>query len=505
MTVVKASLRSLWWREVLSGAAAYAMFDTDKIGMGDVTLNEIPTVVPVYGRQPNGQFEILIETTTAPSDFNTFELMFLEDTEVEHRVLQMLRDKRPLYMQRLTYNCPPVNFRALWKTLEHFKLIPDTGTLGAGPNRDGSDAAVESRGGIKVTEMVRLYRLSLSGLTTTEAEPILCIAGLPDNNDCLSGYPGADQILVFGALASGGATVANALYSMNGGGTIAAYGTDATPFVDVDRDIIAAQVGIISDINFRVIYFGGDAAAAKCMWAYQDFPFAATTQTAASWNVITIAATANGEAIETALWDQTLNRLYVAAEGDIYISEDNGIADPGAAEFTGANAFAAFAKDEDNNIWAVAAANAILRELANNRGTFAARTGPSGGGAFTAIAFADDGVLFAGNGTSIFKNTDKAGSAAAWTSLKDFGASMSVIDIAIRGGASQTIRATVDNTTPGVAEVWESEDAGTTWRQVTATANDGYNGVFNTANPNKSFIVGDDVSSLGVIELLQNP
>jgi hypothetical protein len=228
----------------------------------------------------------------------------------------------------------------------------------------------------------------LSGQTTSEAEPILCIAGLPDDNDCLSGYPGADQILVFGALASGGATVANALYSMNGGGTIAAYGTDATPFVDVDRDIIAAQVGLISDTEFRVIYLGGAAAAAKVMWAYQDFPLASTTQTAASWNVITIAATANGEAGEAILWDQSIGRLYVAAEGDIYVSEDDGITDPGTAEFTGANAMAAFTKDEDNNVWAVAASNTILRELANNRNTFAARTGPSGGGAFTAIAFA---------------------------------------------------------------------------------------------------------------------
>ncbi len=502
MTIAKASLRSLWWKELLG--TSFAMFDTDKIGMGDLTLNDIPTVTPVYGRMPDGTFKLQIETTAAPSDLNTFELMFLEDTEIEHRLLQMMRDKRPLYLQRLTYNCPPVNNRALWKTLEHFKLRPDSGTLGAGPNRDGTDAAVENRSAIKLIEMVRLYRTSLSGLTTTEVQPIECIAGLPDDSDCLSGYPGADEILVFGA-ASTGAAVANALYSMNGGGTIAGYTTDPSPFVDVDRDIVKAQIGLISDTEFRVIYLGGAAAAAKVMWAYQDFPLASATQTAASWNVITIAATANGEAGEAMLWDQVIGRLYVAAAGDIYVSEDNSIADPGAAQFTGANTMAAFAKDEDGNVWAVAAANSILRELANNRDTFAARTGPSGGGAFTAIAFADDGVMFAGNGTSIFKNTDKAGSTGAWTSLKDFGASRVVVDISVRGGASQTIRATVDNTSPGVAEIWESEDGGTTWRQVTATANDGYNGVFNTKNPNKSFIVGDDVSALGVIELLSNP
>lgn len=505
MPVSKMSLRSLWYKNVIASATTFAILNTAETGMGDLTLNDIPTVNPVYGRQPDGTFKILIETTDPPSDFNTFDLMFLEDTEVESRLLQMTRDKRPLYLQRLTYNCPPVNLRALWKTLEHFKIIPDSGTLGAGPNRDGTDGAVEDTSSIKVLEAVRLYRTTLSGLTTAEAEPILCIAGLGDDNDCLSGYPGAYEILVFGALASGGATVANALYSMNGGATIAAYTTDATPFVDIDRDIIAAQTGIISDTEFRVIYFGGAAAATKCMWSYQDFPFASTTQTAASWNVITIAATANGEAIEAALWDQSIGRLYVAAEGDIYISTDDGITDPGAAILTAANAIAQFAKDEDGNIWAVAAGNSILRELANDRDTFAARTGPSGGGAFTAIAFADDGVMFAGNGTAIFKNTDKAGSTGAWSSLKDFGGSHPVIHIEFRSGVSQCPRVYVDDSTPGPGEIWESEDQGVNWRQVTETANDGYNDVLLTKDPNRAFIVGDDVSSLGVIELLSNP
>lgn len=504
MAVVKASLRSLWWRELQPTGNTFALFDTDKIGMGDVTLNEVPTVNPVYGRIADGTFKILIETTTAPSDFNTFELMFLEDTEVEHRLLQMLRDKRPIFMQRLTYDCPPVNFRALWKTLEHFKLVPDSGTLGAGPNRDGSDAAVESRAAIKVTEMVRLYKVSLSGLTTTEAEPIGCIAGLTDDSDCLAGYPGADQILAFGADAPAG-VVANALYSMNGGGTIAAYTTDATPFVEIDRDIVSCEIAVISDTQFRVIYFAGTVAAIKAQWAYQDFNYSATTLTAASWNVITIAASAATDAIEATFLDQTLGKMYIAAAGDIYVNTDDGATDPGAKQFTGSDAFADFAKDEDNNIWAVAAGNVILRELANNRNTFTARAGPSGGGAFTAIAFADDGTLFAGNGTSIFKSTDKAETAGGWTSLNDFGASHSVIHIEVRGGASTTIRVYVDDTTPGVGSVFESEDGGTTFTLVAETANDGYNDVYNTKSPNKSFIVGDDVSSLGVIELLQNP
>lgn len=502
MAIVKASLRSLWWKELIG--TAFQMFDTDKIGMGDVTLNSVPTLTPTYGRQPDGTFAVLIEISAAPSDFDAFELMFLEDTEVEHRLLQMLRDQRPMYVQRLTYNCPPVNLRALWKSLEHFKLVPDSGTLGAGPNRDGSDAAVESRAAIKVTESVRLYRVSLSGLTTTETEEIQCLAGLPFNSDCLSGYPGADQIMVFGA---GGAVAAaaNALYSMNAGGTIAEFASDPDPFTEIARDIVSAEIGVISETNFRVIFFAGTVAAVKAQWAYGDFPYAAATQTG-SWTQVTIAASATTDAVEATMWDQEIGRLYVGVAGDIYVSEDNGESDPGAAKYTGANALAQFAKDEDGNIWAVAASNAILRELANNRNSFAVRTGPSGGGAFTAIAFAKDGVLLAGNGTKIYKNTDKAGSAAAWTELNDFGASHAVINIQVMGGASQTIRAFIDDATPGAGSVYDSEDGGTTWRLVTETANQGYNDVYvNPVNPNRAVIAGDIVSALGVIELLANP
>lgn len=500
MSVAKASLRSLWWREV-QGVSGYTGFDSDKTGMGDITLNRIPTVSPIFGRQADGTFGILIDISAAPGDFDSFELMFLEDDASENRLLQMLRDLRPIYFQRLTYACPPTNNRSLWKTLEHFKVVPDSGSLGASPNRDGSDSSIESRVAVKVLESTRLYRTSLSGLTTTEAEPIACVDGLKFPNDCLSGYPGADKILVFGADAGSG-VVANALYSVNGGSTISAFTTDPSPFTEIDRHIVDVVTSIISETQFRVVYFAGTVAAVKAQWAYQDFNIADSSLTAASWNQITIAATAATDAMETAIWYPDLGRGYVAAAGDIYVSTDNWETDPGAASYSGANAFAQFGRDEDNNVWAVGAANTILRELANNRGTFSARTGPTGGGAFTSIAFADDGTIFAGNGTSVFKNTDKANSTGAWTSLKDFGASHSVIALQCKNGTSQCLRAIVDDTTPGVGSVYESEDGGNTWRLVTETANDGYNEAYFSTDPNKAILVGDDVGSLGVIELL---
>lgn len=501
MAITHAALRSLWW--MAKNGTSFAFFNSAETGMGDVSLNSIPTVSPVYGRQPDGTFKVQITITEAPSDLDSFDLTFLEDTESEHRLLQMLRDGRPIYLQRLTYNCPPVNNRALWKTLEHFLIQPDTGTLGASPNRDGTDAAVEDTVAVKVSENVRLYRTSLSGLTTTEAEAIASVAGLKDESDCLAGYPGADEIIVFGA--DGGAAAANGLYSTNGGGTIAEYTTDTIPFVDVGRNLVSTEIGLISDTQFRVIYFGGTMAAKKVEWAYADFPIGNAVLTAASWTLVTTAASVATDAVEATLWDQEINRLYIGAEGEIYVNTDDGVSDPGTAVYTGANAWAEFAKDEDGNIWVVGAANDIRRELVNDRGTFAARVGPSGGGAFTAIAFADDGLLYAGNGTSIFKSNDKGESAGGWTSLKDFGANHSVIGIEVEGGASTTIKVVVDDTTPGVGSIWRSEDKGNSFRLITETANDGYNDVYFTKDPNRSIIVGDVVAALGVIELLSNP
>lgn len=500
MTIAHAALRSLFYRKV-PGVLSYTILDPDKHGMGAITRNQVSNLAPVFGRLADGTFKVQIATREAPSDFDAVDVMFLEEDDAEVRMLQMLRDLQPIYLQRLTFGCPPTDNRALWKSLEHLKIEVSGGSQGASPDRAGADGPVESTINLKVVEQARLYKLSLSGFTTTEIEAITCIDGLRDPNQCLPGYPGEDQVLVFGAEGAV-AAAANALYSMNGGSTIAAYTTDATPFTEVDRDIVTAVTEIIDEQNFRVIYGAGSVAAIKAQWAYQDFPVSNDVQTAATWNLITIAATVATDAIEAMAWFTEIDRIYVATAGDIYVSTDKGEADPGAADFTGSNALAQFAMDEDKSVWCVGATNTILRELAGSRGVFAARTGPSGGGAFTSITFADDGLLFAGNGTKIFLSKDKGATVGGWTELNDFGASHSVVNIQCKSGTSQCLRAIVDDTTPGVGSVYESEDGGNSWRLVVETANDGYNDAFFSKNPNKSVLVGDVVAALGVIELL---
>lgn len=501
MTVAKTSLKSIWFKQL--NGTTFSLLDTKTHGMGAKTLNKISSKTPGYGREADGVFKNIVTFTAVPGDFDTRDIMLLQNVETMSEIAKLAEQGRGFYMQVLTYPGPPVSNRALWKRLEHGRLVVDSGSEGAGPMRDGSDDFIEDTYTVKFEEYCNLYRTSLSAITTSETEDILSVAGLSKNYDYLAGYPGADKIIVVGCDESGGG-VAEILYSFNGGGSFTAIATDPSPFTTTDTGINNIEVQVINDTQFRLICGRITDAGTKAQFAYQDFPWVGTTMTAASWNVITIAATSNADAVEAFGWYQDLGRLYIGAAGDIYVSTDNGETDPGAAVYTGSNALAAFTRDGLDNVWAVGATNTILREQPAKRGTFAARVGPSGGGAFTAITFASDGTLFAGNGTSIYKSVNSAADTNGWTALKSFGASHVVKDILCLNGTSTCLRVTVDDTTPGAGEVWTTEDGGNTWTQITALSNnDGYNDVYHFGSDyNKSLFVGDDDGSTAVIELL---
>jgi hypothetical protein len=139
----------------------------------------------------------------------------------------------------------------------------------------------------------------------------------------------------------------------------------------------------------------------------------------------------------------------------------------------------------------VGASNTILVELANARGTFVARTGPSGGGAFTAIARAKDGVIYAGNGQSIYLNTNEARAAGGWTSLKDFGSNHVVKNIFCVNGSSQIVYAVVSDGTGTDGDLWISTNGGLTWVEKSDVSNTGYSGaVMSRQDANLLYICG---------------
>jgi photosystem II stability/assembly factor-like uncharacterized protein len=496
--VVQIGNTSLWYRAA-NIPGPLALFEVENTAMGDLAIAGLPTIAAQFVQNAEGVFYKLFENPEPPGDLSSVDLTYRVQLNRRHPLYNLLVNQQAeIIIQRLFYSCPPVNNRVRWKRLEHYRVRATGGTKAATRDLASSQGSMDNTISVSVLEDIEVYRGSLSRITISEAESILCIAGLSQNNPCLAGYPGRDRILVIGAAAN--AAPANALYSVNGGGSFAAFGTDATPF-GVNSNLTAVVMGFISETEFRVIWTRAGDAGTKAQIAYQDFSIAAQTLTAASWTAVTIAASANADDGEALFWPQDLGRLYIAAEGDIYVNEDNGETDPGAKQYTGSNAFAQFARRNDD-IWVVGASNTILVERSSLRDTFAARTGPSGGGAFTAITFAADGKLFAGNGTSLMVSTDEAGSTAAWRTLKDFGSARVVKSIFCKNGSSELLRVTVDNTTPGAGEIWETEDGGQTWRQISASGNDGYNAVYQPADIDQQITVGDDVGSLGYVELL---
>lgn len=497
MATAKTSLLSLWFKK--NEGTIFTLMDTRIHGAGEQALNRIASVTPQYGRNPDGSWDLLISMQAPPGDLDTIDLSWLTEIENINDVLTLAYANRGFYMQRLIFACPPTDNRQLWQQLMHYKVIFDSGSLGAGPNLDGSDATIENTVTLKAEQFAHLKRVSLSGLTTTETDDILCIAGVGGYYDCLGGWPGSDQIMVFGCGQT--AAPANLLYTLNAGGSIQEFTTDTDPFA-VNSDITYVIAWVLDDQYIRVLCSRATDVGTKLEFAYQDFRFADTTWTAASWNVITIAATSNGDVCEGLKRFPGLDRIYIASANDIYVSEDQGESDPGAAVYSGAAALVNFAMDEDRNVWAFGASGTLLRELANQRDTFAARTGPNSD-AVGAVAFSDDGRMFAGFGTKLYSCDDKAGSAASWTELRDFAASHKVVAIQCKNGTSQCLRVVVDDTTPGVGSVYESEDGGNTWRLIVETANAGYNqAYFKYEDYNQAVLVGDDDGSTGIIELL---
>jgi hypothetical protein len=290
------------------------------------------------------------------------------------------------------------------------------------------------------------------------------------------------------------------LYTSDKGATWAA--TTADPFG-------AAETGDflvwnwISKTQFRlgIARTTADAGAAAEI-AYADVDVATPGTT--TWTLVDLTG-ANNEVVEFMLWPQMsgfVDRWYAArGTGDIDLSQDQG-ATWSEIYAGGTNAINHMAVDPRGNVYAVGAANTILKETAQS-GTFAALVGPSGGGAFTSIAIAKDGTIWAGNGTSLFRNSNDGYSAGGWTSVKDFGANHSVIGIDLIGGDSQLVRVVVTDGTGTDGDVWRSEDGGGFFREVTDLSNAGYNGYyFSRDNINLDWIVGDASGGTGLIHKL---
>jgi hypothetical protein len=332
---------------------------------------------------------------------------------------------------------------------------------------------------------------------TTDLNDIAVLVD-PNPNNCVAGYRGPDEHIY---IAQNGQTAvtANVIYSRDGGSIFAQ--TSADPF-SAAGDISQIVTRLLTS-TFRVIAARGTAdAAAAAEVAYADVEFGDEGTTV--WTTVDIGVT-NDDIVLAMDW-LFYNRIYAsigaaASEGEIWLSEDQG--ESWSQLYDGSTAINGFIKgwgEDCKDVYAFGATNLILREVGLS-GSFEALVGPSGGGAFTAAAVSNDGLLFAGNGQSLFVSNNLALNTGGWSSLKDFGASHVVKEIFLPEGDSNHIFVVVDDTTPGTGEFWHSNDGGNSWNQLTELANVGYNSAYaSVEDPNLFYIVGDaNATPRGVI------
>lgn len=459
----------------------------DKNGMAD-KVHPGPGRTPVFGRDAFGRFFAKIVQTEPPGGLNTSTIE--EDgTGVISFLSKQFERFGCFPIQERYIKCGRLdgpNYDELW---HYGKMTITQKTHGAGPSREATGAAMFDSFDVTWPYTVELVKHGLSNLTVSENQNINDIAVLGDLvggcGDCFPGYA-PDTIIYLAPAANAGSPgdYANVWYSINGGGAFAA--TSTNPFAAADN-ILAIAIWFISDTQFRVIVLSG---ATTLHISYSDFTLG--DEGTSSWSTAETIATGAPESMAWLFY----NRLYVAVVGDIYLSQNQGDSF-GTALYTGTAAINGFAKNWAGDVWAFGASNTILLEK-NQSGTFDTKVGPSGGGAFTALFEANDGIVYAGNGTKLYKSTNKALNTGGWELVKEFGANKSVVAIncaggdKTQGGDSQLIRVVVDDTAGGVGAVWESVDGGASFTQVTALTNTGYNAAyFSGIDDNLAFVVGD--------------
>lgn len=466
-------------------------------GMEDTADNTIPGESALFGRDSFGNAQVKINFKQTPGGTVETSIPYDKRNE-EDFLLKMRRRQERFNVLKFFIKSGRLDNYRNWTIEGRLDVLVSarvTGfTGGAGPGKDFTGDPAVNTANLAGKALISLFPPVISSMTTTETEDINDITGLsqtdPENE--IPGYNGPDKHL-FAASDAASLATANVLYSTNGGASWAAYGADP---LAADEHIKAIAVNMVSPTQYKLVALRETAdAAAPCEIAYTTITLG-DESTSPTWTAVNLGST-NNESGEALNWDIP-SRLYAAAAGDIYVSTDDG--ESVTIVYTGANVFNMIRPDPDDNVWAVGASNMILKEKESSRGTFDSKVGPSGGGDFHSIAVADDGIIYAGNGTSIYRNNNDAASAGAWTALKDFGTNHKAVAIQCIRDNSQLLRAVVTDTTGNDGDVWYSLDGGNSWTEVADVTNSGYNKAhFSEIDDNLVFIAGEDNGSTGVL------
>ena len=367
---------------------------------------------------------------------------------------------------------------------------------GDGPVRDASGEIVVNSVDISWDYNIRLRPLALTNVSPTNVENTEDITGItmledPNPGNCVPGYRGPGKHL-FITLADDATAAAENFFSRDGGSTWTKFTN--FPYAVVETGKFPAVKLTTSGRARLITACTTSDAAAFAKIAYADITFGA--EAAATWTNVSVGG-ANAEVVEAMEW-LYYTGLYVATAGDISKSEDQGATF--TSLYTGAVVINTFIKgygESCHDVYALGATNLILKAN-DGSDTFAALVGPSGGAAFGGAAMASNGLLFAGNATTLYSSYNDGLNAGGWTALKDFGGTNVIKNVFIPKGDSQNIYVNVSEAADG--EFWHSNDGGLTWNQLTSVSNGGYlDAVANSEDLNEYFICGTANALFGLV------
>lgn len=467
----------------------------DRHGFTGKTNNTIPGQGQIYGRDAFGRFRVKVVFKETPGGLNTGTIEYEKEQKIDF-LEKRAKDESRFGVWEMYAPCARLDNPYGWLNggrLDYRgNMFVTSQSDGDAPVREASGQPVVSQVPVSWEYNLTFLPLQITSLTPSIAENtenINSITSLvdPNPNNCVAGYRGPDQHMYVAGAAGTGAP-AEVIGTRDGGSTWTA--TDTQPFGN--DEAIAEIRARLTTTQFRLIaarLTTDAAAAAEVAYSDQDFGDEFTTV----WTNVDVGAT-NGDVIVALEW-LFYNRIYAAvgavgSEGEVWVSTDQG--ESWSEVYTGTTVINGFAKgygDDCKDVYAFGASNLILREV-DNSGTFETLVGPSGGGAFTAMAAANDGLLFAGNGQSLFVSNNGALNTGGWSELKDFGASHVVQEIFLPEGDSNHIYLVVETGSGG--EFWHSNDGGNSFNRLTVVTNPSYNAAVNSSeDANLFYVVGD--------------
>lgn len=499
-----------YWLQQNGPFTAATPFQLGQAGLGDITLPGPGDRTIFFGTNAMGLPVSLGFERSAPGQPGTS----LENYVTLFRdAIQKMREQGQVRnLQLRIHDGTSLDNPNLWKFIVHLEggQAGDS-TISAPVSREFGDARIGQATPYVPYYGLILAELSLSRLTTTEAQAANGVAFLSDPESLKesgNGYPGPDRIgyIACDAVGAGTANILSLVRSATGTWTITS--TSADPFA-ADEHADFPMLRMISKTQFRLVVgrITTDAGNASEI-AYADVTIGAETTT--SWSTVDVGSN-NGDIVTATAWP-SFGRMYVANDNnDVFVSTDQGETWTDMS-YGGSNAVRAFAlAPGGENLYAVGDSNEIYVEKAQS-GTWEALTGPTGSDNSNAIAVARD-AIWLGNGTSIFYTENLLPTATGqWTSSKSFGTNHAVRDIFLPTNAltfgstlvgSQVVHVLVEDSTGTDGDVWITNDGGGAWQEITDLSNSGYNNWYHSPiDPNFAVIVGEVDSATALIHKL---